>query len=307
LQTQLAIVEGRYSADHPDVARIKRDIAALQSEVGEDVDLTETTASLTAARSELALAREKYTTDHPEVQRLQRQVETLEARVASAETADSGRPMGRDAQEPDNPAYIDVQAGLAKLESEENSLLTKKQELRAKLGDYESRLLQSSDVERELSALLRQLGTANASYLAAREKLFAAQLGQAMETQSKGERFALAEPPDLPLAPASPNRPVLLTLVFVLALAAGFGWPQVAESMDRSINSARAIERVQGFPPIAEIPLIETVGDRSHRRNVTVASLVVVPVMIAIIAVLVHFLVEPLDVLWYVALRRLGM
>jgi hypothetical protein len=34
---------------------------------------------------------------------------------------------------------------------------------------------------------------------------------------------------------------------------------------------------------------------------------VVAPVVLAIAAVLVHFFVISLDVLWYVALRRLGM
>ena len=113
---------------------------------------------------------------------------------------------------------------------------------------------QSSDVERQLSALSRSLITASNDYQSARDRLFAAQMGQAMETQSKGERFTLVEPPDLPLMPSSPNRPVLLALLIILVLATGFGWPQVAESMDGSINSARAVERVQGSPPLAEIP-----------------------------------------------------
>lgn len=306
LQTQLVILQGRYSPDHPDVQRLKRDIAALQAEVGE-VDLAEPAAALTAARSELAKAQEKYSADHPEVQRLQREIAALEERAARAGTPGSRPRMGKDAGEPDNPDYIAVKAELAKLDNEEASLKAKRQELRARLATYEDNLLQSSDVERELSGLLRRLTTANETYRAARERLFAAKMGQSLETQSKGERFTLVEPPDLPLVPSSPNRPVLLALLVVLTLAAGFGWPQVAESMDSSITSARAVERVQGVPPIAEIPVIETAEDRSHRRSVQVTSLIVVPVVLAIMAVLVHFLVVPLDVLWYVALRRLGM
>jgi uncharacterized protein involved in exopolysaccharide biosynthesis len=304
LQTQLAILEGRYSSNHPDVDRVKREIAALTGRVG-DVDLADTSAALTNARSELAKAQEKYTADHPEVQRLQREVGMLEARE-TASMAERPR-MGKDAEDPDNPAYIAVQAELAKLDNEELSLNAKRQELRGKLATYEENLLQSSDVERELSALARRLMTANETYRQARERLFVAKMGQSLETQSKGERMTMVEPPDLPLVPASPNRPVLLTLLIVLTLATGFGWPQLAESMDSSINSARAVERVQGFPPIAEIPVIETAMDRSHRRTVQVTSLIVVPVVLAIVAVLVHLLVVPLDVLWYVGMRRLGM
>jgi len=64
---------------------------------------------------------------------------------------------------------------------------------------------------------------------------------------------------------------------------------------------------VQGAPPIAEIPLIETAADRKSERNVRVGVLLIAPVIVAIILALVHFFFIPLDVLWYVGLRRLGM
>jgi hypothetical protein len=100
---------------------------------------------------------------------------------------------------------------------------------------------------------------------------------------------------------------VLLALLIVLVLAAGLGWPQLAESMDESVTSARALERVQGAPPIAEIPVIETEEDRRHDSRVKLTALVIAPVLVVIALLLVHFLFIPLDVLWYVALRRLGM
>jgi uncharacterized protein involved in exopolysaccharide biosynthesis len=302
-QTVLAVLEGKYTPDHPDVVRIKREIAALQREVG-DAELADTMAALSAARSELAKARERYSADHPEVIQLERQVAALEA----SEDAAGQRPrMGRDGKAPDNPAYLAVQAELARLDAQRASLIAERQQLNNKLARYEENLLAGSDVERQLSALLRKLSTANETYRAARERLFMAKMGQSLETQSKGERFSLVEPPDLPLVPSSPNRPALLALLLLLTLAAGFGWPQVAESMDSSINSARAVERVQGAPPIAEIPVIETATDRSHRRKIQIASLVVVPVAIGIVALGAHLFVAPLDVLWYVVLRRLGI
>jgi capsular polysaccharide biosynthesis protein len=98
-----------------------------------------------------------------------------------------------------------------------------------------------------------------------------------------------------------------MILVLLLALAAGFGFPQVAESMDGSINSARAIERVQGSPPLAEIPLITNSSDKMQQRKLKLGVLVGIPIAIAIIAALVHFFVINLDVLWYVLVRRMGM
>jgi uncharacterized protein involved in exopolysaccharide biosynthesis len=301
LQTQLAMMEGRYSADHPDVQRVRRDLAAVQAQLGTDLDLADNSAALGDARTELAKARERYAPDHPEVLALERKVAALEARA--------GAPRGRNAGslKADNPVFIQIRAQRETLETQERSLLAKQAELRSRRTEFERRTMKSSDVEKDLSGLYRRLNTASASYQAARERLFAAKMGQALETQSKGERFTLVEPPDLPLQPSSPNRPVLLALLIVLVLAAGLGWPQLAESMDESVTSARALERVQGAPPIAEIPVIENEEDRRHDSRVKLTALVIAPVVVVVALLLVHFLFIPLDVLWYVALRRLGM
>ncbi|MCC7258123.1 MAG: hypothetical protein IT486_07095 [Gammaproteobacteria bacterium] len=305
LESQLAILEGRYSADHPDVVRVRRDIEALRAEVGGDVAPQDLGAQLRQLEGQLAQARERYSEDHPEVLQLQRQVDSTKAAQAKA----AGAPVRskRETQEPNNPAYIQVQAQRNSLTAQEIALRQQRGTVQAKLAEFERNMSQMSEVERQLSALQRRLATSTASYQAARDRLFTAKMGQAMETQSKGERFTLVEPPDLPLQPSSPNRPVLLALLIILVLATGFGFPQIAESLDGSINSARGIERVQGSPPLAEIPLIQNSLDRTHKRNVRLSLLVIAPVVLAILAVLVHFFLVNLDVLWYVALRRLGM
>lgn len=301
LQTQLAMMEGRYSADHPDVVRTRRDLEAVRNQLGADVDLTNNSVLLQDARTELAKAKQRYAPDHPEVQALERQVATLEARAAVPGARNTG------SLKADNPAYVQIRAQRDMMESQERSLISKQAEIRARRSEIEGKTLRSSSVEKDLSALYRSLQSANLSYQAARDKAFVSKMGQALETQSKGERFSLVEPPDLPLMPSSPNRPVLLALLILLVLAAGLGWPQIAESMDAAINSARAVEAVQGAPPIAEIPCIDTAEDRVHTRNVRIGALLVAPAALAVILILIHFLWIPIDVLWYVALRKLGM
>jgi succinoglycan biosynthesis transport protein ExoP len=301
LQTEQSRLQGRYSAEHPDVQRVTRDLAAVRAQLGANIDLDQIEANLVEARLQLAKAEANYTPDSPQVQQARRRVEALEADAAKP------RSLGVGSMEPDNPVYIQVRAQKEMLGSQERSLLTKQAGLRARRASIEEKMLASSDVEKDLSALYRRLQTATFSYQKARDSLVQAKMGQALETQSKGERFALVEPPDLPLLPSSPNRPVLLALLIVLVFAAGLGWPQVAESMDAAINSPRAIERVQGAPPIAEIPLIVNTEDRKRDRNVRVGALLIAPLIVGIILLLIHFLWIPLDILWYVGLRRLGM
>jgi len=301
LQTELARLEGRYSADHPDVLRVRRDLESVRAQLGADITLDQNAANLAQARIDLAKATASYSPDSPQVKDAERLVRSLEARAAEP------RRQGMGSMEPDNPVYIQMRAQRDALDSAERSLVTKQAALRARRAEAERKMLKSSEVEKDLSALIRRLQGASFSYQNARERLVTAKMGQSLETQSKGERFALVEPPDLPLLPSSPNRPVLLALLIVLVLAVGLGWPQVAESMDQAIHSARAVERVQGAPPIAEIPLIETAQDRKKERNTRVGVLLIAPIIAGIILALIHFLWIPLDVLWYVGLRRLGM
>ena len=303
MESQLALLEGRYSPDHPDVVRMRRDVEALRQEVGENVSPNDTASRITSLRAQLAKARERYSADHPEVLTLQRQIQTLEGKLAAEPPVSARRPS----REPTNPAYIQVQAQRAALDSKAAALRDERAKVQAKIASYEHNAMQTSDVERQLSALQRTLVTTAENYRNAKDRLFAAKMGQAMETQAKGERFTLVEPPNMPLVPASPNRPVLLALLLVLVLAVALGWPQVAESLDGSVNSARAIERVQGSPPLAEIPLIQNSGDQAQKQKRRITALVVVPAVLAVVAVLIHFFIINLDVAWYVALRRLGM
>ena len=82
LESQLAMLEGRYSPDHPDVQRTRRDVEALRREVGDAVDPKDTEARITDLRARLATAREHYSDDHPEVQTLKRQIKSLEDSLA---------------------------------------------------------------------------------------------------------------------------------------------------------------------------------------------------------------------------------
>ena len=51
----------------------------------------------------------------------------------------------------------------------------------------------------------------------------------------------------------------------------------------------------------------QTETDRTHTRKIRMSAMVIAPIVVAIVAVLIHFFWIPLDVLWYVALRRFGM
>jgi succinoglycan biosynthesis transport protein ExoP len=301
LQTKLATYKGVYSEDHPDVVRAEREIKALRQQTGLVADFTETSASLSDARAKLAMARENYSEDHPEVVRLQRIVDGFE------DTMREQRYEVDTLIKPDNPAFIQLTAQKETLLADENSLEAQRRVLQTRLDDYEALMLKAPRVEQELGSLLRKLQSETSQYYALRERQFGAEMGEALETQSKGERFVLVEPPNMPLEPSSPNHVILLLLLVVLAPAVGIALVLLVEAMDRSVRGVKMITSIQGSPPLAEIPLIQTQAEIAHDRRTRVLSLLAAPVALLLLALTIHFLLRPLDVMWFVALRKLGL
>ncbi|MDH3512798.1 MAG: Wzz/FepE/Etk N-terminal domain-containing protein [Gammaproteobacteria bacterium] len=301
LQTRLAMIKGQYSDDHPDVVRTQRELDALRADSGLTADLTETTALLVAARTDLLKARETYNDDHPEVQRLERLVASLVQNIKEERVVEDALIR------PDNPAYISLVTQRNTLAAEEQALRTETLELRRKLADYESRLLETPKVEQAYYALQRELQTAIQRYIAMRERQFGAEMGEALEMQSKGERFVLVEPPNLPLEPSTPNRPALLLMLMILAPALGIGLVPLKESMDHAIWGSKMLDSIQGGPPIAEIPVILTRQEAKRARVVKYVTWAGGPAFVLLAAVVIHFAYRPLDVIWYVTLRKLGI
>jgi len=208
---------------------------------------------------------------------------------------------------PDNPAYVLLRAQLEAANTEIRSLRAKREELQDKLTFYEERLTQTPQVEREYRTLTRDYENALAEYQEIKAKQMDAQLAEELETERKGERFTLIDPPRLPEEPIKPDRLAILFIGLVFSFAGGIGTGALAETLDTSVHGAKNITELLGAPPLAVIPYIETKVDRARkfwRRTFTTVALVG---SIALAAVLIHRLIMPLDVAWFVGLQQLGL
>ena len=134
-----------------------------------------------------------------------------------------------------------------------------------------------------------------------------ARLAANMETDRKGERLTLIEPPLPPEKPVSPNRPLIITFGVFAALVLGAAAVGIAEALDKTIRSRTALERVTQLSTLGIIPPIVTATDqrRDTRRKLALVATASGAVVIGVIAV--HFLFMPLDVLWYSVMRRLAI
>ena len=303
LRSQYISATSKYSPDHPDVVRLRRQIEGLEKETGSVNSATEQAKELAALRTELAAAQEKYSAEHPDVIRLSKAVAAQEEALKNLKN----KPVPESEvakNNPDNPAYLTLQAQLAGIKGEVQSLKVQREQLKTKLSDYEKRLQQTPDVERKYLVLNRDYENSVRRYQELTAKQNVAQVGQELEKERKGERFSLIDPPQLPEKPIKPNRPAIIILGLLLSIGGSLGFVTVAESMDRSVRGVRGVISVLEFPPLSVIPYLPTSEDMvraGKTRKIIIAS---VASSFVLLVLLVHFFWTPLDVLWFKGLRK---
>jgi uncharacterized protein involved in exopolysaccharide biosynthesis len=304
LKSQLAAYKARYAPDHPDIINTQREVDGLEKQVQADDGTSDLARQLEDAKGQLAKSQEKYSPEHPDVVRLQHVIQELERQIAAAPASTTRE---RERAHPDNPAYITVKGQLDALDVERESELSKREVLKAKLDDYERRLAQEPAVERQYRELARDLESAQLKYQEIRSKQTEAQVSQNLETEHKGERFTMIEPPLPPEKPISPNRFLILAVGFVLSIGAGVGAVILRSSLDLSVRGAQDIRALLNVPPLAAVPRIVTRDEqRRHRRAVLISWPGAIVGLAGLVAA-VHFYVRPLDVVWASLLHRFGV
>jgi uncharacterized protein involved in exopolysaccharide biosynthesis len=289
LQAELVRLTARYSADHPDVVRLRREVEALAATTGGGSG----TAGLRRERDRLSgqvatLAR-RYGEDHPELVAARREL----ARLEDALRAARARGTPADGFRPDNPAYVALQADLASARAELGALAGQQAATAKALAERRERELAAPQVEREFLLLQRQLQDATA----AREELTrmdaSVSLGQSLESGIGGERLSLIEPPSLPERPVRPDRRLLLLAGLVLALLAGTAAVIVVQLLDDAVGSPQDIDALLGALPLAVVPHVPSPAERvlARLRPVLVLGLV------AVVLALVYARHAPLDAL----------
>lgn len=303
LRSEHASAAARYSPDHPDVKRLEREIAALEKEVGGADASNEIARRLDQARNQLVIDRQRYSPDHPDVKRQERLVASLEEQLRTDAASAPARARG---EVPDNPAYIQISAQREASRSERAALGARRGELQARIAQYERAQVDMPAVERDYGAMLREVQGEQAKLAEVRQKQLAAELAQNLESEQKGERFTLIEPPLRPEAPVSPNRKAILALGLLLAVGAAVGLMMLLETMDPRVRGRRELVALLGVPPLAIIPWVAPHLDEQAKRRRRLQFAAGMAGGAIAVVLMVHVLVKPLDVLWVVLLRRLG-
>ncbi len=304
LRAEYAGASGNLAPDHPDIVKMKQEIEALEKETGHLPEVEEASKQLVDAKASLATISERLGNEHPDVVTARRRIAALEQEVRKLRAVP---PRKNPIQRPENPAYINLQAQLNSATSSLDALRKTKADVKQRLQAYATRLEKTPELEPEYLVLIRDRDTSGQKYQDIRSRLLEAKVSEGLEVQRKGERFSLIDPPSLPEKPDKPNRLAIVLLGFILAVGGGLGSGAAAESLDHSIRSPEQLAQLTHMFPLAVVPFMPNEQDLSkaikRRRLVRGAGVGA----LAMILLLLHAFVVPLDVLWFAALRRFGI
>ncbi|MEM7082663.1 MAG: SH3 domain-containing protein [Pseudomonadota bacterium] len=326
-EAQLAVARRDYSDEHPEVKRLQRQLESLEADRSTAMTTSSRRKVITASsvRESINVRAEASSGSAIVGAFLKGDEATLIdsnagnwARIRLGDGTEgfvskrlinevSTRQENRNGEEiPTNPAYINLQANLAQVQTKMGSLMGTLEDLNGKAQEYQNILSKAPLVEREFSAIMRDLTDRRALLQNYKAQLGQSQFEEDVILGQKGQKFTLIEPPIAPTSAHSPNRVALLFLGLVLSMFGTIAAAVIAESLDSAVRKAVDLTDVAGSAPLASIPVIANRRDQSKsRRNWALIGAGIL-VGIIILLIVIHFAFRPLDVLWFTILRKLG-
>lgn len=245
IDADLAAAQSALGALNSQIASTPRSIAGGENAVGPQ-------AALLRVQSQLAELRSRGLTDqHPDVKSTMRQVEILTRQAAAAGPNQvSGTP---------NPAYSSLIALRGDRQATIESLQARRAALQSSIAALMASQASEPAVAAEANRISRDYDVLRTNYenlLKDREKLRTR--GDVVDKTSQ-YKFDLVDPPVVPQKPASPNRPLLLIAVLVLACGVGAAVAYAVGHLRSAFSTAERLEKVMGLPVIGSVSL--TVSD----------------------------------------------
>ena len=293
LRLQLLRMRANLSDKHPDIIRLKSEIAKLEAQVGETDTTSEKIDRLSLVEKELAELKAKYGDKHPDVVRLSKEAELLKLQISNAR-----QPGTIDTERTDNPGYMNIKAQLIVAESEIKALQNERQKLAVKLEDYQARLERAPFVDEEYNSLTLDYENAKKKFNEVSNKLHSAKIAQEMDTSNRGERFHIDNPANLPDKPEKPKRLLIILMGIVLGFGGGILLAALSEGLDSSVKASDELENLAGVPVLATVSYIDSPAQRKIRRNKLIMVVTSALFALLVTSLIVHWFVMPFGDVW---------
>lgn len=264
LRLDLVRMQARLSNKHPDIRKIKSEIAKLEQQVGHYDESVEKIKMLSEKKAELAEMQSRLSPKHPDMIKLRKEIQILSKQTDKLLTEKSIVEVSE--EQPDNPAYINILTQVVAADAEMKSLREEEVNIKKGLEDFRAKVSNAPLIENEYNELTLNLNNAKQKYAEISNKLMSAQVAQQMEEQQIGEKFTILEPANIPGSPHKPNRIAIIMLGFILACFAVLGVAAIKEGIDNSIKKEEELVDFTDLPVLASLELVETRQEKQYKR-----------------------------------------
>lgn len=197
----------------------------------------------------------QYTEKHPDVVTARRQLSSLLAKQKASRQAlaEAAAAEGEDAVAEKaafgapNPIFGEVKLRLIELETQIEDLRRRAAAARAEAEGLAAKAEDVPKVEAELQRLNRDYGIIKARHDELLSRRESARMSRSRNAIGQQVQYRLIDPPVVATQPVGPNRPLFLTAVLILAVAAGLGTALVLVILDTSFTSASELRQYTGL------------------------------------------------------------
>jgi len=230
LRAKLADLSAHYTDLHPDVRKVKEQIAKAEK------------------------IKEQIAADLKE-----------KASASAAEDNSATKPRSdAEIREMSPMAELESQLKVNRIEiaNRERNL----EEVKGKIVEYQARLNREPVREQQLADLTRNYDQSRADYDTLLKKRNDSELATSLERRQQGEHFRILDPPSLPLKPFSPDRFKLSAIGLVAGLLLGGAVCVGAEMIDDRLYTEKELKELLPVDVVSEIPHITTLGEERKQR-----------------------------------------
>ena len=231
-KSQLADLRSHYTDRHPDVRKLKDQVAETEK-----------------MRDQLLASLKTKSSD------------------SAADNSDSAAPITASADPTSASMLLQMQGQLrsnqVEISNREHDIAT----LKAKIDDYQARLNQEPIREQQLADLTRGYDQSKANYDDLLKKKNESQMATSMELLQQGERFRVLDAPSFPEKPEFPNRLKFCGIGLGVGIALGVFVAGGLEMLDRRVYNEQELKTLIPVAILAEIPEVTNSTDEKRARR----------------------------------------
>ncbi len=232
----------------------------------------------------------RYTESHPDVVAARRQLDRLIKQFNREQSGESinGLPgnLANTSKLP-NPIYEEIQIRLLDAEAEVDQTERRLAQLEKEYDRLQQYAAIAPAVDAEMADLTRDYEVIKRNYEELLSRREAARISQAVDADAESTvKFRIIEPPEVPLKPSAPNRPLFLGMVLLVAIGGGAGAAFARTQIEETYYDPEQLERTFQMPVLGTVTQVLSVQEGAKKAAKTLGFLVATGCFFAFFAAL---------------------